>query len=64
VCASRFAARKHFASDVVIGAAIGWFIGDFVYGRRHNQAVDPKSKVAKVLSHVHIGGPLNYGAMR
>jgi len=59
VCGARFAARKHFASDVVIGAALGWFIGDFVYGRRHNPAVEPKSKVAKVLSHIHIGGPLN-----
>ena len=39
ICASRFAARKHFASDVVIGGAMGWFIGHYVYGRRHNPAL-------------------------
>lgn len=31
VSAARFAAQKHYASDVFAGAAIGWFIGDFVY---------------------------------
>jgi membrane-associated phospholipid phosphatase len=36
VGASRFAARKHYASDIVAGAAVGWFIGHYVYGKRHN----------------------------
>jgi len=31
VSASRIAARKHFASDVVAGGAMGWFIGRYVY---------------------------------
>lgn len=31
VSASRIAARKHFASDIVAGGAMGWFIGRFVY---------------------------------
>jgi membrane-associated phospholipid phosphatase len=31
VSASRIAARKHFASDVVTGAMMGWFIGRYVY---------------------------------
>jgi len=31
VSASRIAARKHFASDVVTGATMGWFIGRYVY---------------------------------
>jgi hypothetical protein len=31
VSASRIAARKHFASDVVAGGAMGWFIGHYVY---------------------------------
>lgn len=59
VVGSRFAARKHFASDVVIGSALGWFIGDFVYGRRHNPALDtlaPRSKLQRVFSHIQIGG--------
>jgi hypothetical protein len=28
--ASRFSARKHFASDILAGGAIGWFIGRHV----------------------------------
>jgi hypothetical protein len=35
--ASRLAARQHFASDVLIGSAMGWFIGDYVFARRHNR---------------------------
>lgn len=58
VVGSRFAARKHFASDVVAGSAMGWFIGDFVYGKRHNRALDeaPRSKLQQILAHIEIGG--------
>ncbi len=31
VSASRVAAEKHFASDVFVGGAMGWFIGRYVY---------------------------------
>ncbi|PYV53273.1 MAG: hypothetical protein DMG98_21455 [Acidobacteria bacterium] len=31
VSASRIAAQKHFASDIVSGGAMGWFIGRYVY---------------------------------
>ena len=31
VSAARIAAQKHFASDVVAGGALGWFIGRYVY---------------------------------
>jgi membrane-associated phospholipid phosphatase len=31
VSASRVAARKHFASDVIAGGSMGWFIGRYVY---------------------------------
>jgi hypothetical protein len=31
VSASRVAAQRHFASDVVAGGTMGWFIGRFVY---------------------------------
>jgi PAP2 superfamily protein len=31
VSAARIAARKHFASDVVSGGTMGWFIGRYVY---------------------------------
>lgn len=60
VCVSRLGARKHFTSDVVVGAAMGWFIGDFVYAKRHNENVDrPPSRISRVLSHVHFGGAAN-----
>lgn len=42
VSASRFVAQQHYASDVVAGSAMGWFLGTYVYrthedsaGRRH-----------------------------
>ncbi len=31
VSASRFAAQQHYASDIVAGGAMGWFIGTYVY---------------------------------
>src|SRR5260370_38478306 len=31
VSAARIGAQKHFASDVVAGGAMGWFIGRYVY---------------------------------
>ena len=56
VIVARVGARQHFPGDVVAGAAMGWFIGDFAYGRRHNDELDQKPIVAqKILSHVHVG---------
>jgi membrane-associated phospholipid phosphatase len=56
VAGARLAAKKHFPSDVVAGGAIGWFIGDYVYGKRHNSELDGKPTVSqRVLDHVHIG---------
>lgn len=37
VSASRFSARKHFASDIVAGGTMGWFIGRYVF----QQHLDP-----------------------
>jgi hypothetical protein len=54
---SRFAARKHFASDVVLGAAMGWFIGDYVYAKRHNRELEKRSALDRLMAHVHLGGP-------
>jgi hypothetical protein len=31
VSVSRFTARKHFASDILAGGAMGWFIGGYVF---------------------------------
>jgi membrane-associated phospholipid phosphatase len=59
VSASRFAARKHFASDIIVGGAMGWFIGDWVFAKRHNRELDkPEPVLDRLKSHIHIGGPL------
>ena len=54
VSLARFGGRRHSASDAVAGAAMGFFIGDFVYN--HHHAPSEKSKVLTWLSdHVDIG---------
>jgi hypothetical protein len=35
VTVSRVAARQHFPSDVLVGSAVGWMIGRYVYHRHH-----------------------------
>jgi len=57
VVGARLAARKHFPGDVVAGGAMGWFVGDYVYAKRHNPELDRKQgAMQKVLAHVRIGG--------
>jgi hypothetical protein len=36
VSASRITAKQHFPSDVLIGSAIGWFVGQHVYRAHHD----------------------------
>jgi membrane-associated phospholipid phosphatase len=56
VVVSRVGAREHFPGDVVAGSAMGWFIGDYVYGRRHDAELDPKRSAAEqILAHVRLG---------
>jgi|SRR5579871_1050811 len=56
VVGARLAANQHFPGDVLAGGAMGWFIGDYVYGKRHNAELDGKESVLqKVVSHVQIG---------
>ncbi len=40
VSVSRYAARKHFLSDVLVGSVIGYGIGRYVYKTRHDPALD------------------------
>ena len=60
VLESRVGARRHFPSDAVAGAALGWFIGDYVFGKRHNKELDPKHATIsqKILAHLHLGAAL------
>ena len=57
VVVARVGARRHFPGDVISGAAMGWFIGDWVYGKRHNPELDggKRTFAQKVLSHVQLG---------
>jgi len=57
VAAARLSARKHFPGDVLPAAAMGWFIGDYVYAKRHNSEVEPKKNITRtILSHLSVGG--------
>lgn len=38
VSLSRFAAQRHYASDIVAGGAMGWFIGRYVYDTHETHA--------------------------
>jgi len=39
VSTARFAAQRHYASDIVAGGAMGWFIGRFVYQTHEDRAI-------------------------
>src|SRR5713226_3211970 len=39
VSASRISAKQHFPSDVLIGSAIGWLEGMYVYRKHHNPSL-------------------------
>jgi hypothetical protein len=36
ISASRITAKQHFPSDVLIGSAIGWYVGQHVYRKHHD----------------------------
>jgi membrane-associated phospholipid phosphatase len=56
VVGARLAANQHFPGDVVAGSAMGWFIGDYVYAKRHNSDIGRKASVTeRILDHVHFG---------
>ena len=39
VSSARFAAQRHYASDIVAGGAMGWFIGRYVYQTHMDHAI-------------------------
>src|SRR5258708_31314456 len=39
VSASRISAKQHFPSDVLVGSAIGWFEGMYVYRTHHDPRI-------------------------
>jgi membrane-associated phospholipid phosphatase len=55
VAGSRLAAGKHFPSDTLAGGAMGWFIGDYIYAKRHNSGIEQNPSLAlKILRHVSL----------
>lgn len=56
VAGARLAAQRHFPGDVLAGGVMGWFVGDYVYGKRHNPELDKRSTVQAILSHISLGG--------
>jgi len=47
VSLSRFTGRRHFLSDVLVGSALGYGIGHYVYRRNHDPALDADDGSAK-----------------
>lgn len=43
VSLSRYTGRNHFLSDVLVGSAIGYGIGRYVYGKHHDPALDARN---------------------
>jgi membrane-associated phospholipid phosphatase len=41
VSVARFGAQQHFASDIVAGGAMGWFIGRYVWKTHQDHAIHP-----------------------
>src|SRR5689334_20680922 len=52
VAASRFSARKHFASDVVAAGAMGWFVGTYVF--ETNQDASRRRPLLKAMTHPQV----------
>jgi membrane-associated phospholipid phosphatase len=35
VSITRVLGQEHFPSDVLVGSAVGWLVGHYVYGKHH-----------------------------
>jgi hypothetical protein len=43
VSLSRYTGRNHFLSDVLVGSAIGYGVGRYVYHKRHDPTLDARN---------------------
>jgi len=50
VSASRLSGQQHFASDVVVGGAMGWFVGTYVFRTHQNASRSQRSAIKAILS--------------
>lgn len=53
VSLSRYSGQKHFLSDVLIGSALGFGIGNYVYSQHHDKSLDtlPEKRTTTSLLH-------------
>ncbi|MEP6912316.1 MAG: phosphatase PAP2 family protein [bacterium] len=73
VSLSRYTGRNHFLSDVLVGSAIGYGIGRYVYHQRHDPALDARngeqntevvrSKLFPRIAPIYYPGAHVYGGM-
>jgi len=61
VSASRIAAQKHFASDVVAGGAMGWFIGRYVYNTHMSHLAHTHTSFAPIVEPQFQPAQRSYG---
>jgi membrane-associated phospholipid phosphatase len=54
VSVSRITARQHFASDVIIGAGIGWFTGRYVFKTHYDHSIHRRNGFTHALMHPQI----------
>ncbi len=45
VTVARFTAQQHYASDLLVGGGMGWFIGRYVWKTHQDHAIHPHSKI-------------------
>jgi len=56
VTVSRFTAQQHYASDLVAGAGMGWFIGRYVWKTHQDHAIHTHSKIqAQIVPQIQPG---------
>jgi membrane-associated phospholipid phosphatase len=63
VSAARIGAQKHFASDVFVGGAMGWFIGRYVYDTHMSHLAHKHSSLMPVIVPRVEVATRNYGLM-
>ncbi len=54
VSVSRITARKHFASDVVLGSAIGWFTGRYVFKNHYDHSIHKRAGFTHAVLHPQV----------
>jgi PAP2 superfamily len=55
VTLSRLSGQQHFASDIFVGSAIGWFTGRYVFKTHVDPSIHlrPTSKLSELRPHVY-----------